>query len=271
MAPELLSPTRDQPTQSPLSERRLAQWKQDRQRPAMYSDWDRTLMIHYAVDPRELQPQIPFDLDTFDGLAYVSFVAFTIRRLRPAWLPGHLHPLTRPISEHGFLNLRTYVHCNGTAGIYFLAEWLPNRLSILLGPPLYGLPYRFGRLHYDHRHEQGLLRGHVQPADEPDELRYQHTGPPMTGFGPAPRGSLDEFVLERYTAFTQRGRARRRFDIWHEPWPQQRIDDLHLTDDRLLTHTGPWHRHASLATAHYSPGVRHVWMGHPVRLPPPRP
>jgi len=33
-----------------------------------------------------------------------------------------------------------------TRGIFFIAEWIPNRLAVLIGPRMYGLPYRLGRL-----------------------------------------------------------------------------------------------------------------------------
>ncbi|MEM7626933.1 MAG: DUF2071 domain-containing protein [Planctomycetota bacterium] len=251
---------------SVLSGRALAQWKQRRETPPMLSDWDRTLMVHYAVDPAELQPQIPFPLDLHGGVAYVSLVAFTLRGLRPRFLPVAARRLLRPVSEHGFLNLRTYVRVGKSPGIYFLAEWLPNRLSILLGPPIYGLPYRFGHLDYQHDHEHGRLDGRVDPGDEPEPLVYRYQGPPLEGFAPAERDTLNEFLLERYTAFTQRGRVRRRFDIWHRPWPQTRVEELDLIDDRLTRHTGPWRDAAQPVLAHYSPGVRDVWLGRPHRL-----
>lgn len=256
----------DRPRPTVLSDRVLAQWKQRREAPLMRSDWDRALMIHYAVDPAELQPQIPFPLDLHGGMAYVSFVAFTLRKLRPHRLPEACAPLLRPVSDHGFLNLRTYVRVGRCTGIFFLAEWLPNRLSILLGPPMYGLPYRFGHLDYQHDHEHGRLDGRVDPGDEPDPLVYRYRGTPLGEFAPAQRDTLDEFLLERYSAFTQRGRTRRRFDIWHQPRPQTRVDELDLIDDGIARHTGPWSGAARVVTAHYSPGVRGVWMGRPHRL-----
>lgn len=259
----------DPPRRTVLSDHALVGWKQRREAPLMHSDWDRTLMVHYEVDPAELQPQIPFPLDLYHGKAYVSLVMFTLRRLRPHALPEVFHPLLRPVSEHGFLNVRTYVRLGQRTGIFFLAEWLPNRLALVLGPPLYGLPYRFGKLHYQHDHEHGQLRGHVHPHDEPAELTYRYAGRPFsdTDFVPAERNTLDEFLLERYTAFTQRGRTRRRFDIWHNPWPMHRLDgDVDLIDDRLTFRTGPWRDSAEVIAAHYSPGVQNVWMGRPHRL-----
>ena len=91
-APLLLHPI-DRP--SVLSDRAKAQWKQRREAPLMLSDWDRTLMIHYEVDPDELQPQIPFDLDLHRDKAYVSLIAFTLRRLRPHGLPAAVRIVVR--------------------------------------------------------------------------------------------------------------------------------------------------------------------------------
>ena len=258
---------RETPRPSTLSDLTLARWKQRREAPLMHSDWDRTLMVHYEVDPADLQPQTPFPLDLYQGKAYVSLVAFTLQNLRPHHLPAAFVPLMRPVSNHGFLNLRTYVRVGDQTGIYFLAEWLPNRLSILLGPPVYGLPYRYGTLDYRHEHEHGRLDGRVDPGDEPEPLIYRYRGEPLADFAPAERGTLDEFLLERYAAFTQRRQTRRRFDIWHQPWPQMRLNDLDLIDDGLTHHTGPWRDPAHVAAVHYSPGVHDAWLGRPHRLP----
>src|SRR5437588_3694557 len=96
-------------------------------RPLFLADWTRAVFIHYEVEPEILQKSVPFELDLRDGHAYVSLVAFTMRRMRFAFAPRLSGWLLRPISEHGFLNVRTYVKLPNEAGIYFLAEWLSNR------------------------------------------------------------------------------------------------------------------------------------------------
>jgi uncharacterized protein YqjF (DUF2071 family) len=224
-------------------------------RPLFHAGWRRTVFIHYEVDPRALQPQVPFPLDTRGGKAYVSLVAFTLEKLR---LAGGGPPLT----THGFLNIRTYIPGNG---IYFLAEWLPNPFCVLLGPRLYGLPYRRGRLTYDHRHEDGRLHGRVESRD--GVLEFRAPVDPLARFGPCERGGLDEFLLERYTAFTERRGRERLFRVWHDPWPQVPVD-LTVDDDRLLASTGPWFRAARRVGANYSPGFETVWMGRPRRIGP---
>src|SRR5256885_11671180 len=77
--------------------------------PLFLADWDRVLMIHYEVDPSELQRVVPFDLDLRDGRAYVSAVAFTMTGMRPRFGGRWLAWLTKPIATHDFLNVRTYV------------------------------------------------------------------------------------------------------------------------------------------------------------------
>src|SRR5213079_2093177 len=87
-------------------------------------------------------------LDLLDGEAFVSLVAFTQRRLRPS-LGGRIAAwLSSPLASHEFFNVRTYVRHRDDRGIFFLAEWIPNRLAVLIGPRTYGLPYRLGRLRY---------------------------------------------------------------------------------------------------------------------------
>jgi uncharacterized protein YqjF (DUF2071 family) len=114
--------------------------------PLFHCSWDRAVFLHYRVEPRFLQRQVPFELDLFDGQAYVSLVSFTLRNMRLSH--PHLKFITQPLHTHAFLNVRTYVRVRHLRGIYFLAEWLNNRLATMLGPMLYGLPYRFGRLTY---------------------------------------------------------------------------------------------------------------------------
>src|SRR5688572_11058560 len=89
--------------------------------PPLVADGERTLMIHYELDPVALAKCVPFPLDLHEGRAYVSLVAFTLRGMRP-WHGGRLMEwLFRPIATHGFLNVRTYVKVHGESGIYFLA------------------------------------------------------------------------------------------------------------------------------------------------------
>jgi uncharacterized protein YqjF (DUF2071 family) len=229
--------------------------------PLFLARWDRTVFIHYETDAALLQRQIPFELELRSGRAFVSIVAFTLLRMRSR-LGGRFGEwLFKPIATHEFLNVRTYVRHGGEPGIFFLAEWLSNPLSVRLGPRTFGLPYKFGRLTYDHARSAGEIHGEI--AAHEGSLSY--SGNLRTNdFETSEPGSLTEFMLERYTAFTRHGKRRRLFRVWHEPWQQSPIE-IEVTADGLLTSTGDWWKTAEYLGANYSPGVE-VWMGRPHRI-----
>lgn len=229
--------------------------------PLFLARWDRTVFIHYAADRELLQRQVPFELELRDGQAFVSVVAFTLLRMRPR-IGGRLGEwLFKPIATHEFLNVRTYVRRNREPGIFFLAEWLSNQLSVRLGPRTFGLPYRFGQIAYEHANHGSAISGTVQAAEGLLHYRSFLSG---ADFRPSDEGSLTEFLLERYTAFTFRGRRRRLFRVWHEPWEQIPIE-VQVSADDLMASTGPWWESAECIGANYSPGVE-VWMGRPHRI-----
>lgn len=229
--------------------------------PMFYARWDRAVFIHYAADASTLQRDVPFELDLRDGRAFVSIVAFTLARMRPRIGGRFGEWFFKPIATHEFLNVRTYVRHRGEPGIYFLAEWLSNPLSVRLGPRTFGLPYRFGRLDYEHAPDGCALRGTV---DAPQgRLAYEGE---MRGsdFAASETESLTEFMLERYTAFTQQRKRARFFRVWHSPW-EQAPAEIEVTADTLMASTGLWWKTAEPVGANYSGGAE-VWMGRPLRL-----
>jgi uncharacterized protein YqjF (DUF2071 family) len=245
-------------TLSDLARRRMLAFPGE---PMFYARWEHAVFIHYTANPTLLQPDIPFQLDLRDGRAFVSVVAFTLSRMRPR-VGGRLGELLfKPIATHEFLNIRTYVRHQGEAGIYFLAEWLSNPLSVLLGPRSFGLPYHFGQIVYRHCEGDNRVRGSIKARD--DRLVYEgHIS--NDHLEECEAGSLTEFLLERYTAFTHRNKRSRFFRVWHSPWPQARAQ-IELSDDSLLDASGPWWKTAQYLAANYSPGVA-VWMGRPHRI-----
>jgi hypothetical protein len=51
--------------------------------PLFVAGWHRALMIHFEVDAKALQRDVPFQLDLFDRRAFVSTVAFTMCGMKP--------------------------------------------------------------------------------------------------------------------------------------------------------------------------------------------
>jgi uncharacterized protein YqjF (DUF2071 family) len=220
------------------------------------ADWTDAIFVHFAVDARKMQPLVPLELDCFDRVAYVSLVAFTQRNLRPS-IGGRISQwLAMPLAQHEFLNVRTYVRHGDTRGIFFLAEWIPNRLAAFIGPRTYGLPYRLGTLDYTEFHRSVSAGRHRLSFDVRREGHQRRTCAP---------GSLDHFLLERYSAFTCRNGITRQFDVAHAPWPITRAG-ADVIDATLLRSSGDWLDSAELACVHCSPGVRDVTISAPRRV-----
>lgn len=226
------------------------------------ADWVESSFLHLACEPARLARALPpgLDLDLLDGLAIVSLVAFRQERLRPAAGGRVTEWLARPLANHEFLNVRAYVRGPGGAGIYFLAEWIPNRLAAWIGPRLYGLPYRLGRLAYECRGT--AWRGRVE-GREGGRLEFTAAAAPGPLL-PARPGSPAAFLLERYRAFTWRRGVLRRFHVAHPPWPQVEAR-VEIGDRSLLAPCGVGLERARLFGAHVSPGVRGVRIGPPER------
>lgn len=230
--------------------------------PLLYADWDRVLMLHYEIDPAVLRPVVPFPLDLHRGKAYVTLVAFTLRKMRPRRGGGLGRWLMKPISTHHFLNVRTYVRVGNDTGIYFITEYMNNLLSLKLGPLAFGLPYRFARMAFNHEWVRGFLTGRVAGPRGTAALAYDATIDPAPRFAVPRAGTLTEWLMERYTAFTVRRGRRLLFRVWHPAWPNVPVKAV-VRDDTIIRKHLPWFAHARYVGANFSPGVFDVWMGRP--------
>jgi uncharacterized protein YqjF (DUF2071 family) len=228
------------------------------------TDWRDAVFFNLAVPPAVLQPIVPFPLDLYEGSAYVSVVAFDQQRFRTSFAQRLLSPLVRPFGSHLFCNLRAYVRCGEEPGVHFMREWVPNPVGTLIAPRTYGLPFRLASLHYEHDRADGLFFGRVTAKGL--SLGLRATIDYGTALGvPAP-GSLDDFLMERYTGFQTPGPLRLRFRIWHVPWPYHAASG-EIVEDALLRGTGGWYASARLVSVLYSPGVEGVHIGLPNRAP----
>ena len=229
--------------------------------PLFLAHWQRVLMMHFEVAPEPLQRAVPYPLDLYHGRAFVTLVAFTMEQMRPRFGGQLTAQLLQPIATHDFLNVRTYVVHRGEPGIHFLAEWLTNRLAVILGPHIFGLPYRNGNIDY-HLNRPADLSGMVKDTQHRGVFTFAGSIEPAAQYAPCHAGSPAEWLMERYTAFNSAAGHRRFFRVWHEPWPQCPAN-VHVKNTSLLTNHWPWFKTAMFTGANYSPGLRDVWMGRP--------
>jgi uncharacterized protein len=120
--------------------------------PLFYASWDNVLFIHYETDPKILQRSVPYELSSYHDRAFVSLVAFKLRGMRPRFGGSLSTLILKAVATHNFLNVRTYVQHGGEPAIFFMREWVANRLSVLLGP----------RTFYCHTNmEKSIMKGMV--------------------------------------------------------------------------------------------------------------
>lgn len=224
------------------------------------ADWCGLTFLHFEVKAALLGEVVPFPLDLHEGRAFVSLVCFTMRRFRFARSGRFTSWLTAPLATQRFLNLRTYVRGPLGPGIFFMHEWLDHALAVRLGPSTFGLPYRRGRLSY--QNDKVRVAGRIVA----DGAEGFFSGVPGETEHVAASGSLEEFLQERYVAYTGAGLRPLAFRVWHEPWRCRRLDLRSFTMDSFLHHLGqPWTANAEFVGASHAADVIGVWMGRPHR------
>jgi len=225
--------------------------------PFLSADWERILFLHFAIEPELLRPFVlpPLELELYDGEAYVSVVAVTMRRFRPTRLlpPGWI---LGPIPCQKFLNLRTYVRHGDEPGALFLWGWLSKPIPLPL--PTFNLPCAFANINYRHDFQSGFHRGEVRTKS--NCFSYGATIDPRPTFELCSHGSLSEFTMERYTGFFHHGNRTRIFRAWHPDWVQTSVD-VSINENSLLVEKFNWFKHSKFVGANFAPGFKQVSLG----------
>jgi uncharacterized protein YqjF (DUF2071 family) len=170
--------------------------------------WQDLLFAHWQVPAVALRPHVPdrLAIDTREGAAWVSAVAFRLARVRRRCLPP-----VWPASAFPELNLRTYVRHQGEAAICFLSIHAGRQLATKLARVFTPLPYRFAPICF--RRDTGRFRFNCPRAGFSAE---------WTPEGPSGRvlpGSLDAWLLERYVLYAESVRGTLfRTVVRHPPW-----------------------------------------------------
>ncbi|PWU11002.1 MAG: hypothetical protein C5B50_24310 [Verrucomicrobia bacterium] len=229
--------------------------------PLLIAAWERVLFFHFLFPPDLIRPEVPpdFDLDLYEGEACVSLIALTMRHFRPCRTLS-IAGLCRLIRTQRFLNLRTYVRCDGEPGAFFFHGWLSQPFGLGLPSRALGLSYTFGLLDYQHDPKKGLLEGVVRERNSPEQFKYRAFIDPGINAEFCPPGSLAEFALERYTGFFSWKGSPFAFRAWHPPWKQVQISPT-IRDHNLVTRRFPWFGEGRLVSAHFAPGFEDVWLG----------
>lgn len=191
-------------------------------------NWNDLLFAHFAVDAPTLRQMVPdaLTLDLYDRVGWVTIAAFCTSHLRPSGIP----PLPG-LSFFPQLTLRTYVTLQGKPGLLYLSVDAANLSAVWLARV-------FFRMQYWHASMQ--VSGATIQARKAEEkaihLRSSRLHGPRGENGPAKldvqycpegearlagRGSLEEFLTERYCVYSWNRRKIYRTEVHHQPWSLQ--------------------------------------------------
>jgi uncharacterized protein len=176
-----------------------------------YQEWHNVIFAHWRVPASELRILVPttLELDQYDGTTWISMVAFTIKDLRPHYLPAF-----PPVSNFHEINMRTYVKRNGKPGIYFLSVEASKIGSVLLARTATGLHYIKSEI----IRNEHIYKSHNNKHLYNLELIYE----------PLPadykKDQLDRWLTERYCIFHELQGALFAHDVHHVEWPLQAVN-----------------------------------------------
>ncbi|MCQ6278424.1 YqjF family protein [Bacillus sp. EB600] len=182
--------------------------------------WNDLLFVHYPIPVELLRPHIPgsLQIDTFDGTAWLGVVVFVMEGIYFRGLAAV--SLTPKFTE---INVRTYVHCNGKPGVYFMSLDVGNLASLLIAKKWYRLPYQPAQISIQKEGEsfycQSLRKGKMKIP-----IAFEGKYVPLSEVYLPEKGTVDHWLTERYCFFSTNKRGSVFCgEIHHRPWPLQKV------------------------------------------------
>jgi len=183
-------------------------------------EWDHLLFLHWPVPVEVVRPYIPkcFEIDTYDGDAWITIVLFEMNRIKLRGMPD-ISSLDGILE----LNVRTYVTFRGDPGVYFLSLDADHSLGVTIARYLLGMNYIKGKMRLDRK--GGVIhfssrRTHQGYPSAHFHARYQPTSRVLT---PEPE-SLLYWLTERYAQWVYRWNKVYKGAIRHQPWTLQKAN-----------------------------------------------
>ncbi|MFK7849745.1 MAG: YqjF family protein [Akkermansiaceae bacterium] len=184
-------------TTPPNDSQRLAQQQRPGGFPVMKQRWAELGFFHWPFDPEIIAARLPKGLhvDTFDGRAWMGVVPFLMQRIRPVYLP----PVPW-LSWFHELNLRTYVFDeNGNPGVWFFSLECNQPLAVEIARRTFNLPYQHACMKSEIDSNCVIFKSSRKDNSTAESIfKYPHPHEPI----PAEPGSLEWFLVERYSLFS---------------------------------------------------------------------
>lgn len=218
-----------------------------------YQEWNNALFLHWRASPHELAKLIPKGvfLDTFNGEAWVSLVAFTMGHIRPRGVPSM--PV---ISDFHEINIRTYVVKDDKSGVYFFSIEAEKYLSCIIAKILSGLPYTKSKISFKGK-------GNLKDYSGTNVKNKFHFGADFeVSEKPLEPSGLFSWLTERYCLYVGQGGKIFRYETHHKPWELRQVDVSVL---KTYYHMGNISLDRKPDLSYFSPGVKVIaWKRKPL-------
>lgn len=204
----------------------LSEYEALRSRPlgkaVLHMNWRHLLFLHYALDPGQLRPHVPkeLEIDTFpdaDGRekAWVGVIPFTMHGIRPRGMPA-----LPGLSAFHETNLRTYVHARGSnPGVWFFSLDAANATACRVARTTFGLPYHHASMSLDAAGDRRTYRSERRS----DGAALFATASIGQRIESAP-GSFEFWLVERYALFAIRRGKLISARVHHPPYELWKAD-----------------------------------------------
>ncbi|WP_113929599.1 DUF2071 domain-containing protein [Bacillus sp. P14.5] len=179
----------------------------------MTQTWEHVLFLHWQVPVEELKEKLPaqLELDTYEGNAWIGIIPFAMNHIRGRGLPEI--PFARTFLE---CNVRTYVTYKGEPGVYFFSLDANHAPAVAGARRFFSLPYFNADMKMEVSNgtvKYSTRRIHTGTNGESLKIEYTH------GERIQPvKGSLTEWLTERYCLWTIKDNEVYKGAIHHKPW-----------------------------------------------------
>jgi uncharacterized protein YqjF (DUF2071 family) len=169
-------------------------------KPFLTAQWCNLLMANYSIDPSLLKSNLPCrtELDTFNGVNYVSLVGFLFKDTKVLGLSFPFHQTFEEV------NLRFYVRYKEDhqwkRGVVFIKEIVPRRMITFIAKKVYSENYATHPM----KHSWQTLGGELQIAYQWKVGKDWNYLKAIAEKEPEPitEGSEAEFITEHYWGYT---------------------------------------------------------------------
>ncbi|MFM2018801.1 MAG: hypothetical protein RL007_2457 [Bacteroidota bacterium] len=181
------------------------------------AEWSKLILINYAIEEKHLLPYLPTgtQLDTYNGICYVSLVGFMFVNTKLKGIPVPFH------QDFEEVNLRFYVKHktkNGAErrGVVFIKEIVPKMMITFVANTLYGEHYETLDMDHSWNERDGLLEVEYKIEKEQWYSMKVIADPASEEI---PVSCEAEFITEHYWGYTKLNETETsEYEVWHPRW-----------------------------------------------------